>query len=449
MIDWIIYVCAFLGIILFLLIICAFSWYRIVSPTEAHLVITPTKKMIISSDDSIATDGKKTYFAIPSAIPFFGRQVRIMDLTIEEIVQNQESYEKNQARFNVKSSTKFRISNVKRAAETYDDDDDLKKQLEEVIVSSTNAIASNYDVVEMRSKKQEMSIAIQKEMDDDLKQWGLELVSFQLIDFNDTKDSEIISDISRRREVEIQARTREENAEKLKEARIKEADAEEKARTREIAKEQVVAEREENMKQKIAEQQKLAEEKRFEVVRVQQIQQANINKEQAIIKANEDKETEVIRRETKRLQGEGDKLRQEEQAKGDAAPIREKGLAEAEAKEKLQDALNKFGDKAIRALVAEKIVDMQKFVGIEAAKALAVADVKIFSGGEGDAKSGFDLGKIISSMSVSNDGAAKAVLNKMARPNDLGLNGLSLDSKDDKNIKTKLKDVTQSSKSNK
>ena len=251
---------AFLAVIV---IGCCFAWYRIVSPTEAHLVVTPKKKLIVSSDDSIATGKKKTYFKIPSGIPFIGRQVRVMDLTIKEIVLTQISYEKNQARFNVKSSTKFRISDVLRAAETFDSNEELKKQLEEVIVSSTNAVAALYDVVAMRSKKQEMSNAIQKEMVDDLKQWGLSLVSFQLIDFKDTEDSKIISDISKRREVEIESRTREENAEKIKQARIKEADAEEKAKTREIAKDQVVAEREENKKQMISEQQKLAEEKRL------------------------------------------------------------------------------------------------------------------------------------------------------------------------------------------
>jgi len=444
MIVWII-----LGVILFLIVVCSFAWYRIVPPTEAHLVVTPRKKMIVASDESIATDGKKTYFAIPSTIPFFGRKIRKMDLTIKEIVLTQESYEENQARFNVKSSTKFRIVNVLRAAETWDNDEDLKNQLMEVIVSSTNAIASHYNVTDMRSKKQEMSEAIQKEMVDDLKQWGLELTSFQLIDFADTEHSKIISDISKRREVEIESRTREENAEKIKQARIKEAEAEELAKQREIAKDQVIGEREQNRNQKISEQKKLAKEKEFEVIRVEEVKRAEIDKEKAIVKANENKLTEEIKKEQKQLEGQGDRLRAEEQAKGLAAPIREKGFAEAEAKEKLQAALNKFGDSAIRALVAEKIVAMQEAVGVETAKALSQADVKVFAGGEGDAKSGFDLGKIISSMSASNEGTAQAVLNKIARPNDLGLNSLDLKSvinniNKDKISKEPVKKVTES-----
>ena len=70
---------------------------------------------------------------------------------------------------------------------------------------------------------------------------------------------------------------------------------------------------------------------------------------------------------------------------------------------------------------------MQKEVGIKGAEALKEADLKVFSGGEGGGKSGFDLGKIVSSINVANDGAAQAVLNKIARPNDLGFGDLDID----------------------
>ncbi|KKN69365.1 hypothetical protein LCGC14_0442250 [marine sediment metagenome] len=435
-------------IIAIIIIICLFAWYRIVKPSEAHLVVTRNKKMIVSSDDKIATDGKKTYFSIPSGIPFIGRQVRVMDLTIKEAVVEQESYEKNQARFKVKSSTKYRISKVGIAAETFDNDVELRKQLEEVIVSSTNAVASQYDVTEMRSKKSEMSDAIRKEMQDDLEQWGLSLISFQLIDFRDTDKSSIISDISMRREVEIESRTREENAEKKKNARIKEADAEELAKTREIAKDMVIAEREQNKAQKIAEQEKLAEEKRLEVVRVVEIKRAEIDKDKAIVLANQRKDTEIINKETKQLEGEGDRLKAEEMAKGEAAPIREKGIAEAEAKEKLQAALNKFTPEAIIALTAELVVEKDKVVGVETAKALTAADVKVFAGGDGAAKDGFDLGKMISAMSTSDRGTANAALNKIARENDLGFVGLKVLA-DKEAVSNPKKKVTSTKKSNK
>lgn len=411
----IIIIAILVAIAVFLLL--ALLMYRIVPPSQAHFVTSPGKTFVASADSKVSK--KRWYFNVPIL-----RDIRKMDLTIKELVVEQETYEKNQARYNVTSSIKYRIKDVLTAANTFITDTELKEQLKEVIRASVRAITVKYDVVVARANKKQMSDEIRVEITDDLEKWGLELVNFQLIDFQDTKDSSIISDISKRREVEIQARTREENAEKIKSARIKEAEAVEKATEREIAKDKIIGERQQNKAQAIAEQQKIAEEKRFEVLRVQQVKQAEIDKDKAIVKAEEEKATELIMKDKKKLEGEGDRLKQEEQAKGLAAPIREKGLAEAEAKMKLQEALNLFKDEAIRALVAERIVEMQEKVGIAGAQALEKADVKVFSGD--GAKDGFDLGKMISAVQTSNEGSAEAVLNYLARPNDLGLSQLDL-----------------------
>jgi len=440
-----------LGIMTLIFIVCLFAWYRIVDPSEAHLVVTPKGKFVASSDEKIGT--QRTYFAIPNWIPFIGRAIRIMDVTIKELPIHQETIEKNQARYNVKSSTKYRIVDVKVASETYIVDSELQDQLKENIKSAVRAITVQYEVFEARAEKRTMEQKIRKELDEDLAKWGLELINFQLVEFEDTKESKIISDISLRSEVEVKAKTRELNAEKNKQAKIKEAEADEKAREREIARDKVVGEKEEIKKQAIAKEQKTAEEKRYEVVKVQTIKQAEINKEQAEIKAeqdkavaiiiaNQEKEAEEINKKQKQLAGEGDKLKAEEIAKGEAAPIKEKGnaealiikskgIAEAEAKEKLQLALNKFGDKAIRALVAEKIVEKDKIVGVATAEALQKADVKVFSGGGKAGEQGFELGKMIESMGVSNSSTADAVLNKMARPNDMGMTALGIKSLND------------------
>ncbi len=439
----IIEIVAILAVII--VIVAALSWYKIVPPSEAHLVVTPTEKFVVSPDDSVNTKGKRSYFAISGWIPFIGRSIRVLDVTIKEIRGQQETYEKDQARYIVKTSTKYRISNIEVAAEKYISETELEEQLKEVIQAAVREVTIKYDVVNARAKKQLMDEEIKKSMGKDFEIWGVELVNFQLVDFQDTDESTIISDISKRREVEISAETREMNAEKKKQARIKEAEAEEKAREREIAKEKVIGEKEQNKLQAISEQQKLAKEKEFAVIRVQTIKQAEIDKEKKIVEANMAKEKEEIMKEQKLLEGQGDKLKQEEQAKGTAAPIREMGLAEAEAKEKLQAALNKFSDAAIRALIAEKVVEMQETVGVETAKALAGADLKVFAGGDGAGSDGFNLGKLISAMSVSNEGTADATLNKIARPNDLGLSALGLKAIQEKIEKSTEKDKTKKS----
>lgn len=415
-------------LIVFLLIavILAFAWYRIVAPSEAHLVVTPRGRFVVSPDPKISLTNRRMYFAIPKYIPFFGRVIRALDVTIKELVIEQETYEKNQARYMVKSSAKYRITDVQRAAETFTNDADLKQQLVEVIRASVRAVTVKYDVVDARAQKKAMEEEIRAEMTDDLGKWGLQLVNFQLVDFQDTKDSAIISDISKRREKEIEATTRERNAEKEKSARIKEAESDEKAKQREIERDQRVGEQQQMKAQKVSEQEKLAKEKAYAVIQVETIRQADIDREQAQINALQKKEVAAVIKEEQKLFGEGERLRLEEVAKGNAAAIRESGFAEAEALDKKQLALNKFGDGAIRALTAEQVVTMQKEVGIAAATALEKADVKVFAGGEGDGKQGFDLGKMVSAVSVSNDATAEAVMNRLARPNDLGLSALAL-----------------------
>lgn len=383
------------------------STYRIVPPSEAHLVVTPWGRWVASPDESVATKGRKAYFAIPILFA-----IRRLDVTIKELVVTQDTYEKNQARYEVKSSIKYRITDVMTAAERYINDEALQKQLTEVVKASVRAITVKYEVQDARANKHLMSEEILKQIKDDMGQWGLTLVNFQLIDFQDTAESKIISDISKRREVEIQAITRERNAEKIKQARMKEAEADEKAQEREIKRDEIVGMKEQNKIQQIAEQEKLAREKEYEVKRVMAVKQAEI-----------DKEAEMVVKEKKQLEGEGDRLKAEQVAKGDAAPIREKGYAEADAKEKLQDALNKFKSEAIRALVAEQVVSMQENVGIATAEALSKADLKVFAGG-GQAQSGFDLGRMIQSLQVADDSTARSVLNRIGRPNDLGLSNL-------------------------
>lgn len=413
-------------------------WYTIVKPSEAHCVVTSGGKEVIASDPKIATHGRRAYFKFPAGIPVIGKQVTIIDLTIQELPINQETYEKNQARFNVTSSTKFRVIDVLRASETFTDEADLKQQLEEIIKAATRAVTVKYDVTEVRASKNLIQEEIRKEITDDFQAWGLELVNFQLGDFFDTKESKIISNISLRREVEIETTTQEQNADKHRQARTKVAQAEQEAKTAEIAKDKIIKEKEQNMLRDIAEQEKLTAEKQLEVQRTRTLVGAEINKQQAMINAEQEKSVALIEAEQQKqvtaiakemaainkdkmqLEGEGERLKAEEVAKGNAAPILANLLAEAEGKIKLQEALSGFNDIAIRALTAQQIVEANMKVGMATAAALEKAEVKLFAGGQAG-QQGFDLGQIIASARVADNLTAEAIVNKIARPNDLGV----------------------------
>lgn len=390
--------------------------YVIVPANEAHVVITPSKRFVASPFQQYRkNNGKTAYWHFPSWLPFIGQQVRKLDLTIREIPIEQLTYEKGQARYKLQSSLKFQIVDPELAALTFISDEDLVAQLEEVVRASVRAITVQFTVQDARSKKANVSKAIQEEIRDDLAAWGLKLVNFQLVDFEDAPNTTVVSDISKRREAEISSETRTQIAIK-----------EELARLREIEKDQKVAEREESKKQKVAEQSKITREKEYEVKKVETVKQAEIDKEKAIVKANEEKEVAVIMKEQKKLEGEGTRLKLEEEAKGNAAETREKGIAEADALTEKQKALSKFDEESIKAMVAEKVVEKDRAIGIANAEAMGKADVKIFHGGDAG-RIGFDFGEVLGGARLSDGGAASALVNKIARPNDLGFKDLDVD----------------------
>ncbi|MFO7820260.1 MAG: SPFH domain-containing protein, partial [Halanaerobacter sp.] len=290
MLTWLI------GGVALLFIILITSVYKIVPAGEAHLVVTPNKRMVCASDEKLRRNsGKSWYFYIPSWIPLIGRSVRQMDVTIKELViEDQETYEKDQARYLVNSSTKYRINDASKSGETFTTDQELREQLKEIIKSAIRAVTVKYSVTDVRANKKRMSEEVEEEIRDDLHEWGLKLVSFALVDFQDTPDSKVISNISRRREVQIESETRMDNANRKKEARVKEAESDQAATDREIERDEAISKREKTKEIAIAkEEQKVASEN-MKVKKVNEVEQEKIDKEQAVIKAEADKEKRII-----------------------------------------------------------------------------------------------------------------------------------------------------------
>ncbi|RKX65765.1 MAG: hypothetical protein DRP42_04260 [Tenericutes bacterium] len=237
----------------------------------------------------------------------------------------------------------------------------------------------------------------------------------------DGKASHVIADISSIIEEQIESEAAQKNADQRKMARLKVAIADEVAQKREIERDEEVGKRKQQQEKKVFDEEKLARESKLEVEKVQQVKTQEIEKARQIVEANQKKEVEAIQKQQKQLEGEGDRLMLEEKAKGEAAETREKLFAEAEGKEKLQAALNKFKPEAIRALTAELIVEKEKEVGLKTAEALSKADLNVFSGGPAS-KAGFDLASLLGSVRSAGDQTdLDSLLNRIARPNDLGV----------------------------
>lgn len=418
------------------------SLYTIVPANYADVVIQGKKIRVFSSQPEYGTEvteedskGKplktgSAYFKIPSWFFFFNQGMEVHRIPLNVIPINVPdflAFDKDRARFVCNIIAYVTVKQPVEAAKRFSGKiEDLKDQVSQVVQATIRDVTTKRPIREIINDRKAIIDAIQLPLSEVLSIWGLDLKDIELIDFKDPnkaqhgEESHVIADISSIIEQQINSEMRQKNAEQMKTARLKEAESEELAKIREISKEQEIAKREQEKNKFVAVQQKIAREAELDVEQVNRVKLAQIDKEKAIVQANQAKEVEEINKMQKQLVGQGTRLQKEEEAKGTAALTREQGYAEADAKEKLQAALNKFQDAAIRALVAEKIVAMQQAVGVAGAEALKNSQMRVFAGSDSD-KAGFDVGKILQAITVSNDSAAESVLNRLARPNDLGI----------------------------
>lgn len=444
-------------------VIITFVLYTLVPANVSDVVIQRGQMRVFSSHIQYGTEvlekdeagnplsTKASYFKMPSWLPIYGMVVHRMPLKIITMnVPDFLAFDKNRARFETDIRAYVAIEDVVKAAKRFPSGlEELKEQTINIVRATVRDVTTKKTIREIINDREGVMTQVREPLAESLNIYGLGLQNIELIEFKDpTKDipgvkerPHVIADISSIEEVKINSEARQKNAEEVKEARLKEAVAEETAKKRELQRDEMIARRDELKKQEVAKQEKITMEETLEVKKVEEVKTEQIAKAQQEVEAEKERlvakidatrrqEVEKINKEQKRLEGEGDKIRDVEQAIGVAAPIREKGnaeaeviekklLAEAKGKDELQKALNRFGSAALMALVAEKLVDMQKDVGIAGARALEAADLRIFAGG-GD-KDGFDLGKMIEQTRVSSESTGAAIINRIARPNDLGL----------------------------
>lgn len=425
-------------ITILIVVLAIFVTYTMVPANEAHVAIKRGHKRVYSSDKTYSPDGRAAYFHIPSWVPGYGMLVHRMPLKILPVVVPEFlAFDMYRARFTCEIRAFVMIADPVVAATRFPttsrvgiDLEELGNQISKIVEATMRDSTTKKNIRDIINNREDIINYIRKPLTEVISSWGLTLTDIELIDFKDPTKAElgekepphVIRDISTMVEVEINSEMRRKNAEQTKIARLTEAETEQIAKNREIEKEEQIAKREQEKNKIVAEQRKIALEKELEVTKTQQVTMQVIEKEKMIVEANQRKEIESINKQQKQLVGEGDRLMKEEQAKGEAAPIREKGYAEADAKGKLQEALNKFGDNAIRAMVAEKVVEMQRAVGIAGAQAFQNSDMRVFVGS--DAGGGFDVGKMIEGVRTSSDSSAKSLLNRLARPGDLGFEQL-------------------------
>jgi flotillin len=440
-----IYIAALAG-----LAIVIFFWIvflrRVVPTNEVHIV--QSGKRSISYGVGIESNASKeagadlklkglngnTYYEFPSWIPIIGVLVSKYPVSVfaEELI-DYEAYDQGRLPFVIDVKAFFRISDSEIAARRVSSFSEMRSQLNAILQGCIRSILATNSIESIMQDRAKFGEAFTQEVDDNLRAWGVSTVkSVELMDIRDSVDSHVIKNIMDKKKSQIEMESRTEVAQNNKKAQIAEIEAQretdvkkqealQQVGLRTAEKEREVGIANEQATQVIAEQQKITKEKEMSILQVAQVNQAEIDKQVKIVEAEKEKATTVINAEANKqttvidaeaqkqsalIRAEGEKTSTVMIADGnfqsktfESKGIEAEGAAKANAEKLMQLAsveaeitlAEKIGNNESyqKYLVSLKQVEVMGSVGIEQAKALEKANVKIIANG-GNVSSGLN-----------------------------------------------------------
>jgi len=372
--------------------------FRVVVPTNAvHIVQSGGKTTSYGKDM-----GSNTYYRWPSWLPRIGVRVTVLPLSVFRVeLQNYSAYDKGRLPFELDVLAFFRIADPNKAAERISTLNELDDQLQGIMQGVVRTILAQSEIEEILGQRAKFSELFTKEVQDQLPQWGVEPVkSIELMDVRDAKDGKVISNIMAKKKSEIEKESRVAVAANMQAASIAEVqagrevglqqqDAEQQVGIRKALKDQEIGIAGQKAVQAVKEQEKVTADKQVAVNMVSEVGQANIMKATQIVAAEQNKEV-------MRVNAEGTKLKTVTEAEGALAAAKlaaegtqAKGIAEGAAQTAVLMA-----PVTTQITLAEKIASLPEYqnylvrvreieanqaVGIEQAKALEHADVKVIA----------------------------------------------------------------------
>lgn len=389
---------------------------RVVNTNEVHIVQSSKKTVSYGKGEAAGN----TYYRFPAWLPRWGLQVSTLPVSVfSRKLVDYEAYDQGRLPFVLDMVAFFRINDANQAAQRVSNVTELNTQLDSILQGAARSILASKDIEEIMQGRAEFGVAFTKEVDEQLKAWGVTTVkNIELMDIRDSKGSKVIANIMEKKKSLIEMESRIKVAENNKQAEQAEIDAiREVELNRQKAQEQVgirTAEKEkavgiaaEQSKQEVTAQQKVTTEREMEVSRVQDVKSAEIAKDVNIVKAEERKQTDVISAEGEKqktvLLAEG--ILEQEKRKAEAITVT--GAANAEAKKLLELApvqaqivlAKEIGENQgyQNYLVTIRQVEASEKIGIEQAKALQDADIKVIANG-GNIETGINsIGDILGS----------------------------------------------------
>ena len=376
----------------------ALCFRSVVSTNEVHIAQSAKKTTSYGKGEAAGN----VYYAWPAWLPRIGIKVIRIPVSVFNIgLKDYAAYDKGRVPFVIDVMAFFRIADSGMAAQRVHDTTELNQQLVNILQGSTRTILASHEIEEILEGRSKFGEAFTKEVDGQLKEWGVGTVKMiELMDIRDAHESEVIQNIMAKKKSLIEMQSRSEVAGNLKTAQMAEIDAE---RAVEVSKQEALqtigvrtAEQEqqvgiakEQAQQNIKEQARVTAEKDMAVKQVQNVRAAQIERDVQVVAAEQDKQTKIIKAEGEKQQTVTIAQGTLEQAKLNAQGIEVEGKAKGEAEKAVllapvsaQITLAKeigANDGYQRYLVSVKQIDAAQIVGVEQARALQSADVKVIS----------------------------------------------------------------------
>lgn len=398
---------AFLVVLLWV----AITLRRVVPTNFVHIVQSRRKTTPYGREK----EAGNVYYEWPYWLPFLGVTViRLPESNFDIILTDYEAYDEARLPFQVDVVAFFRIHDAQTAAQRIASFTELKTQLVAVLQGSVRRILATNRLELIMQERSTLGKQFTDEVREQIKEWGV--IPVKTIEFMDLKDSakaqgKVIANIMAKEQSRIEMESRVAVANNLREAELKEIDAQRVVEVqrqeaaqligqRTAEKDQLVGISEEQAKQKVLTEGKRTAEIDMEVKRVQDVKAAEIAKDVVIVQSEQDKRMREIDAEAAKsvavTKAAGEKIATVTIAEGDLqkAKLNAEGVrAEGEAKGAAEQAVLMAPVNSQIALAKEigenpgyqtylisiKTVEAQQIVGIEAAKALQNADLKVIS----------------------------------------------------------------------
>ena len=441
------------AVLLALVFIVAVTLRKVVPTNMVHIV----QRKKTTTPYGRGKEAGAVYYKWPSFLPVLGVLVtELPESNFDVSLDKYPAYDKGRLPFLVDIKAFFRISDSEVAAQRVSNFDELQIQLLDVLRGSVRKVLATNELEFILQDRSKLGNEFTEEVREGLLEWGVEPVkTIEFMNIVDSVDSAVIENIMAKEKsrIDMESRTTvaenkraaaEREIEAERQIELQRQDAEQQVGIRTAEKVKAVGLAEEATKQEVLLQAKVTTERNMEVRRVEETKAADIAKAVAVVKANQDREVQVVTAEAAKQQtvisAEAKKAELETVAQGNLteAELRAKGIAatgaaEAEAKKLMEMApvqaqislAQEIGENEgyQKYLTDIRNIEANQAVGIESAKALASADLKVIANsGEVtsginslldvfSAKGGTQLGAMLSAIQNTPEGAK--ILNKL------------------------------------